>query len=171
MIPIQTPTDNDSTPSSAPNHGIDLSRAECLETTTLIQRPLAEVFEFFSSAENLEKITPPSLHFKILSPLPIEMREGARIDYKIRIHGIPVTWKTVILAWEPPLQFVDMQIKGPYQIWHHRHTFEETDEGVLMRDIVHFRSPLHAVMSPLYIRKEVARIFAHREKMLHEHFA
>lgn len=136
-----------------------------LETRVEIARPRLEVFDFFSRAENLGRITPPELAFRILTPLPVEMREGARIDYRIGLFGVPMTWKTLITAWEPPHRFADLQMQGPYAYWHHTHTFEETATGTLMRDHVEYRlplAPLGNVALPL-IRLQLARIFAYRE--------
>lgn len=145
--------------------------ASVLEQTTFIPKPLEDVFDFFSQAENLEALTPPSVRFKILTPTPIEMNVGARIDYRIHIHGIPVTWKTEIIEWEPLKQFVDVQLKGPYRLWHHRHSFETVDGGTSMVDTVHYMSPLHRLLDPLFIRRDVTKIFEHRTQKLDELFA
>lgn len=145
-------------------------KASVLKTETFIPRPLDEVFEFFSNAENLETLTPKTLGFTILTPTPIPMTTGTLIDYRIRIHGIPVKWKTEILLWDPPRQFIDMQLKGPYRLWHHLHTFKEVEGGVQMTDIVHYVSPFHAIMDRLYIRNQVKEIFAYRTQRLHELF-
>ena len=98
-----------------------------LTKTTVINKPLSEVFEFFSNAENLNKITPPDMQFKILTPLPIIIKKGTLIDYKIKVNGIPFNWQTEISEWEPNKRFVDKQLKGPYRVWIHEHTFEEKD--------------------------------------------
>lgn len=140
--------------------------AEVFTQETWIPRPLDEVFAFFSQAANLEQLTPPTVRFRILTPAPIEMKVGAKIDYRIAIHGIPVTWKTLITEWEPPFQFVDVQTKGPYRLWHHRHTFVEEPGGVRMTDTVHYQSPLHRLMVPLFIRRDIEKIFAHRTTTL-----
>ncbi len=105
-----------------------------LETKLWLPRPRAEVFSFFASAHNLETITPPWLNFEVLTPAPIAMRPGTLIDYRIRIHGVPVRWRTEITSWQPPYQFVDEQLRGPYKFWHHTHTFEERDGGTLCID-------------------------------------
>jgi len=141
-----------------------------LEVVTHIPRSIDEVFDFFSNAENLQELTPDNLHFEILSPTPIAMATGALIDYRIKIHGIPVKWKTEILDWSPPHHFIDTQIKGPYKLWHHRHTFEAVDAGVKMTDTVHYISPLHFLLNPLFIRRDVERIFAYRTQRLGELF-
>lgn len=101
-----------------------------------VSSPLERVFGFFSDAGNLERLTPAMLRFEILTPRPIEMRVGAPIDYRIRLHGIPMRWRTRINEWEPMRGFVDEQIRGPYRKWVHRHTFERTARGTLVRDEV-----------------------------------
>ncbi len=97
-----------------------------------------QVFPFFADARNLEAITPPLLGFRVVTPDPIEMRVGTLIQYRLRLHGVPVYWLTSIQAWDPPHRFVDVQVRGPYGLWHHTHTFEEVDGGTLMRDTVRY---------------------------------
>ena len=143
------------------------------ESEQKVAAPLAEVFAFFSRAENLQKITPPSLHFEITS-LPSEMRAGALIDYKIRIRGLPVRWRTEIAEWKPPHSFVDVQLRGPYALWHHTHSFEALKDGTtLMRDRVVYRvpfGPLGLLVAPVFVTPEIGRIFAYRSKVIGEMF-
>ena len=115
-----------------------MSKPLTLDTELFLPRPREEVFPFFADAFNLEAITPPFLRFKVTTEAPIEMQVGALIDYKLRLHGIPITWRTRIAAWEPPYRFVDEQLKGPYSLWRHEHTFEEVegyDDMVMLRSI------------------------------------
>ncbi|MCU0423272.1 MAG: SRPBCC family protein [Bacteroidia bacterium] len=146
-----------------------------LTRTTIIKKPLLEVFDFFSKAENLNVLTPPELHFTILTPLPIQMKNGALIDYSIKLNGIPFKWKTEIEIWNPPHQFVDQQLKGPYVRWHHTHNFKSLDDHTTeMTDIVEYLSPgwiLEPVITALIVRKRVEAIFDYREKKLHEIFS
>ena len=135
-----------------------------------LPRPVAEVFPFFSEARNLEELTPPWLKFEVLTPPPIEMRPGALIDYRIKVHGIPISWRTEIIVWDPPHQFVDVQLSGPYTLWHHTHTFTERDGGTLCRDAVRYRPRGGALMNWLFVRKDVEKIFAYRQKRLVELF-
>jgi ligand-binding SRPBCC domain-containing protein len=140
-----------------------------LTKTTIINKPLSEVFEFFSNAENLNKITPPDMQFKILTPLPIIIKKGTLIDYKIKVSGIPFNWQTEITEWEPNKRFTDKQLKGPYRVWIHEHTFEEKDGKTIMNDHVQFLSPgwlLEPIINKLFIEKKVKGIFAYREKIL-----
>ena len=123
-----------------------------------------------SPPRNLETITPPWLQFKILTPDPIEMRAGALIDYQIKIHGIPVGWRTEIETWDPPHRFVDVQLRGPYRLWHHTHTFTERDGGTLCVDEVRYRPIGGALIDRLFVRRQVEEIFTYRRQRLQEIF-
>ncbi len=139
-----------------------------LTTTTFIPESLERVFAFFSQAENLGKITPQWLKFQLVSPVP-EMEVGARFEYKLTIHYLPVRWLTEISAWEPPLRFLDRQIKGPYREWIHEHRFESTDSGTLMTDTVHYRLPLGWLGSLAhwwFVRRDVENIFHYRNEVI-----
>ena len=126
----------------------------------------SDVFRFFSDAGNLEAITPPSLRFSIVTPRPIEMRAGALIEYRLRLRGLPISWLTRIEEWEPGVRFVDMQLRGPYALWHHTHTFEPDGPGAtLMRDTVRYAlggGPLGAIPHALFVRGELEAIFDYR---------
>ena len=137
-----------------------------LETETWIPRPRSEVFPFFAEARNLEAITPPWLKFEVLTPAPIVMRTGAWIDYRIVVHGFPLRWRTEIAEWDPPRRFVDTQLLGPYALWHHTHTFEERDGGTLCGDRVRYRPRGGALVNWLFVRRDVERIFQHRQERL-----
>lgn len=145
-----------------------------LETITIIDKPLAEVFDFFSKAENLNMLTPPELSFKIHTPLPINMFKGALIDYQIKLQGIPFSWKTEICEWQPPYLFADKQLKGPYRLWHHTHSFVEVNGKTEMTDKVEYLSPgwiLEPIIHALFVKKKVEQIFAYRKKRLDELFS
>ena len=133
-----------------------------------LPRPRAEVFAFFGDALNLQAITPDFLNFQVLTPRPIEMRAGTLIDYKLRVRGIPLRWRTLIREWEPPFRFVDEQLRGPYRQWIHEHTFEERDGGTLARDVVRYSVFGGALVDRLFVRRDVENIFAYREKRLKE---
>jgi ligand-binding SRPBCC domain-containing protein len=129
-----------------------------------------KVFPFFADARNLETITPPWLNFHVLTPGEIPLRTGALIDYQLRIHGLPVRWRTEITGWKPPVSFVDEQRRGPYRLWRHTHTFEEKDGGTLCRDHVEYAVPGGALVNWLFVRQDVKRIFAYRATVLKKHF-
>ena len=128
-----------------------------------------QVFDFFADAQNLERITPPFLRFRIASQLPIEMCEGAEILYRLKIHGISVSWRTRIKVWEPPFRFVDEQIAGPYKRWVHEHRFEEHGCGTRMFDRVDYQppgGPFAGLINRLVVRSDVAKIFAWRSQAI-----
>jgi len=136
----------------------------------LIGQPLEEVFAFFSDPRNLTTITPPWLQFKILTPEPIEMAEGLRIDYALRIHRIPMRWQSEITYWEPPYCFVDEQIRGPYQKWVHTHTFTRDSGGTRIADDVRYAVFGGTVIRRL-IESDIRKIFSFRRDKLAEIFA
>lgn len=133
----------------------------------IIEKPIEEVFEFFGEAENLERITPPWLKFKIVTPRPIEMKPGTIIDYRLKIHGIPVRWQSEITAWEPPRRFIDEQRRGPYRKWIHEHLFEPIGEQeTRMTDDVRYSVlggwPVHR----FFVKRDVEKIFEYRRTAL-----
>ena len=145
-------------------------RVFTLQTTLWLPQPADRVFAFFADAANLETLTPPWLRFRILTPLPIATAAGTRLDYRLRYRGLPLRWRTEILAWEPPHRFVDSQIKGPYRRWVHEHTFVEQDGGTLATDNVEYALLGGALTNALLIGRDVERIFAYRRQRLHEIF-
>ena len=137
---------------------------------TRVPRPRAEVFAFFAAAGNLQELTPPGLRFEVLTPGPIEMRAGTLIDYRLRLRLIPIHWRTAITVWEPPRRFVDEQLRGPYRLWIHEHTFEEDGDGTLCGDFVRYAVPFGALANRLMVARDVRKIFAYRERRLQEIF-
>ena len=121
---------------------------------------------FFGDAGNLELMTPPWLSFKILTPRPIAMRPGTLIDYRIALHGIPMKWRTEITAWNPPFEFVDEQLSGPYRRWHHRHTFVEERGGTRVGDEVTYDVLGGWLVNKVFVERDVTRIFSYREETL-----
>lgn len=142
-----------------------------LKRELTLELPREQVFAFFADAKNLELITPSHLNFKITSPYPIELREGALIDYQLSLHGIPMNWRTEITEWDPPHRFVDTQLKGPYSQWIHTHSFTALDANTtLIEDEVHYRLPL-APLGDLFhfvVEGELKKIFDYREKVVAE---
>jgi ligand-binding SRPBCC domain-containing protein len=136
-----------------------------LQQSLTIPLPLAQVFPFFADAGNLERITPPELKFKIVTPLPVELRAGTLIDYQLRLFGWPILWRTRIAAWNPPHEFVDEQLQGPYREWIHTHRFREAGGQTISDDEVRYRLPLFPFGEIAYplVRLQLRRIFAYRK--------
>ena len=126
------------------------------------------------NARNLEEITPPWLGFRILTIWPILIAAGTRIRYRLAWHGLPVTWTTQIRRWDPPFHFIDVQLSGPYRLWHHTHRFETRDGGTRMTDVVRYRLPFGMIgraVHALKVRRDVERIFDYRFKRIGKLFA
>ncbi len=124
------------------------------------------VFDFFSRPENLQRLTPGHLHFHILTPGPLVMADGLLLDYKLRLHGIPLRWRSRIEHWNPPLSFVDRQLRGPYLEWIHLHSFHPTGKGTRIEDHIRYRVPGGRLAEMLFVRPSLRRIFAHRLRIL-----
>jgi len=142
-----------------------------LKRKQFIKLPIEKVFDFFSKPENLEKITPSSLSFKIITPIPIDMSKGALIDYTIKLFFYPVHWRTIISDYNPPYSFIDQQIKGPYKFWHHSHEFKEVNDGVEIIDNVKYSVPFGVVgrlAHKIWIRNELNKIFDYRMKIIND---
>jgi ligand-binding SRPBCC domain-containing protein len=139
-----------------------------------LAHPIDEVFAFFGDARNLEAITPPLLRFRVMDSGAdaIAMGPGALIRYRLRVRRVPVGWLTVIREWDPPLRFVDEQLRGPYALWHHTHTFERLDDGAtLMRDLVRYAlpfGPLGELAWRLFVRRDLEAIFDYRARRIVE---
>jgi hypothetical protein len=135
----------------------------------LVPRPREDVFVFFSDPFNLEAITPGFLRFRIVTPGPIPMRSGALVDYRLALFGVPFGWQTRIEEWVPQERFVDVQLRGPYRLWHHLHVFEDAPGGTLVRDRVTYELPLGLagdLAHALLVRRAIARIFDHRREAI-----
>jgi ligand-binding SRPBCC domain-containing protein len=141
-------------------------KVHLLERSQRIARPPEEVFAFFSDAHNLEAITPDWLRFRIVTPGRIEMAPGALIEYRLRLHGLPIRGLTRIEEWEPGRRFVDVQVRGPYRLWHHTHEFEPDGDGAtLVRDRVSYAlplGPLGELAQRAVVARDLDRIFDHR---------
>lgn len=141
-------------------------RASVFESEQFFVAPAAEIFPFFADARNLEKITPPWLRFRVLTPPPIEMKARCLIYYRLSWRFVPIRWRTAITAWQPPHRFVDEQIRGPYRLWRHEHIFVEKNGGTSMTDRVEYAAPGGRLVHRLIVDRDVERIFAYRRKTL-----
>lgn len=152
---------------------------QVLEREQRLPRPRAEVFAFFADARNLEAITPPWLRFEILTRGPIEMRPGTLIDYRIRLLGLPMRWRSEIERFEPGQGFVDRQLRGPYRFWRHTHEFVDWTDGegrilgTIVKDHVEYEvpfGPLGWLARRLFVERQLDAIFDHRRRCVGERF-
>jgi ligand-binding SRPBCC domain-containing protein len=132
-----------------------------------------ETWNFFSTADNLPRITPPWLKFTVTTPTPVEIKLDSILDYTIAWKGLPIRWRTRIIDFTPPRQFIDLQIRGPYALWHHQHTFESSanGDGVICADRVIYRlplGPLGRIAHALLVRRQLLDIFRHRRRVIGE---
>lgn len=140
-----------------------------LKRSQKLNQNLESVFSFFEKPENLQKLTPQHLSFKILTPSPIAMKVGSEIDYVIRLNGVPLKWKTLITHYVPLEMFVDKQIKGPYALWEHTHRFSRDGEGTLIEDEVRYALPmgiLGQMAHALWVKRQLKGIFDYRAKVV-----
>jgi ligand-binding SRPBCC domain-containing protein len=149
-----------------------LRNAHLLERRQRVEVPIDLAFAFYGNSDNLEPLTPPWLHFEVTTPRPLALRPGALLDYKLRLHGVPVRWTTLIETWEPPLRFVDRQAKGPYSFWEHTHVFERDGAGAtVIHDRIRYAiplGPLGAIAHRLFVRRDLERIFDYRRDAVAE---
>lgn len=136
-----------------------------LHRAAVVPATLEQTFAFFADAANLERLTPPWLHFHIRTALPVQMREGAVIDYRIRLRGVPMPWRSQIVWWQPGVGFVDRQLIGPYRWWNHEHRFEPAEGGTLVVDHVEYL-PRARFVSGRLVQRELERIFTYRQQAL-----
>ena len=147
-----------------------MSNGFSLNTWLWLPRPRDEVFAFFADARNLQRITPALIGFQVLTPAPVVMQPGALIDYRLRIRGLPLRWRSEITVWDPPHRFADVQRRGPYSEWVHTHRFEEQDGGTMVRDEVRYRlwgpAPIVRLINRILVAPDVTRIFEYRHQAL-----
>ena len=140
------------------------------ESSIRLPQPLSRVFPFFADARSLERLTPPWLRFEILTPGPIRIAAGTRIDYRLRLHGVPIRWQSEITAWSPPTLFVDEQRRGPYRLWVHEHRFEERGGTTVAEDFVRYAVRGGRIVDRLFVRRDLDRIFRYRRERLRHLF-
>lgn len=141
-----------------------------LHTEVVLLEHLDVVFPFFADAHNLQRITPPWLNFEVTSPSPIEMKPGQTIDYRLKVRGVPMRWRSEITKWEPPHRFVDEQIRGPYRVWRHEHSFAESGGKTICQDTVLYAVWGGPLVNRLLVEPDVKRIFEYRRERLLEIF-
>jgi ligand-binding SRPBCC domain-containing protein len=145
-----------------------MARVHILEREQLLALPIEQAFGFYGDALNLEAITPPWLGFSVTTPQPVEMGTGTRLDYRLKLHRVPLRWRTRIEVWEPPCRFVDAQVRGPYALWEHTHEFEPAGaEATTIRDRVRYAiplGPLGELAHRLFVRRDLERIFDYRQQ-------
>jgi len=141
-----------------------------LQTSLWVPQPRERIFAFFSDPKNLERITPPWLHFEILSPSEFAVHRGTRIDYRLCIRGLPIRWQSEIIICEPPTCFVDQQTRGPYRLWVHEHTFSEHEGGTMAADNVVYAVPGGTLIQKLFVALDLDRIFHYRRAALEHIF-
>jgi ligand-binding SRPBCC domain-containing protein len=144
-------------------------KVESLHREIIVPMSLNDTFAFFADAANLQRITPPWLHFSILTPMPVEMRAGREIAYRISLYGLPMPWRSRIDVWEPGVCFVDRQLVGPYRWWRHEHRFEAVPGGTRVIDHVDY-APRLGWLSGALVRRDLQRIFAYRYEVLRRIF-
>jgi len=148
-------------------------RFHTLRREQWVPRPVDDMFAFFSDAHNLEELTPPWLRFRILTRAGTGIEQGVEIRYTLRVHGMPVFWRTEIRSWKAPFRFTDVQRNGPYRLWHHTHRFAAENGGTRMTDVVRYRLPfgvLGSIAHRLFVKSDVEKIFDYRREKIQELF-
>lgn len=139
-----------------------------LRMATFVRRPRAEVFAALSDASVLQQLTPPWVRYRIITPMPVEMRKGAIFDYAMRIRCLPVKWRTEITEWSPPELFADTQRRGPFREWRDRHLFSEIDEGTtLVENDISYRVPGGRFVHRLFVRRDLLQVYRYEQRMMH----
>jgi ligand-binding SRPBCC domain-containing protein len=141
-----------------------------LSASQVVPADIEEVFQFFSDAENLDVLTPPWVHFQLVSPRPVEMQTGTLIDYELRLRKIPIRWRSEITDWQPPFRFVDVQLNGPYRVWIHTHLFEPLPEGTRILDHVHYNVWGGRFVNAVGVKRDLLKVFAFRAQALQSIF-
>ena len=146
-------------------------RVHLLERSQRVPLAPADAFAFYTDVDNLERITPPWLRFRILEPRPQALHAGAHLEYSLVLHRFPIGWITEIDVWEPPHRFVDFQLRGPYALWEHTHTFEPVAGGTVLKDRIRYAipyGPLGWLAHVVFVRRDLRRIFDYRRDAVAE---
>lgn len=146
-------------------------KAYTLKASAVLPVDREILFDFFSDAFQLEQITPPWLNFRVATPAPIVIQAGTLIDYRLKLRGFPIGWRTEISTWDPPYSFTDRQLKGPYYLWEHFHTFEEVEGGTLVSDEVNYRNIGGAIVHSLFVKNDLLKIFTYWQQKMVELFS
>ena len=144
-----------------------------LVTEQWVPQPIDEVFEFFSDPKNLELLTPGFLHFKIVKVSHPKAQEGTVVDYRLKLHSVPLRWQSQITGWLPNKRFSDLQTRGPYTFWHHIHEFYESKGGTVIRDNVAYKIPGWVpgdILAHAYVKKDLEKIFIFRRQQIEKLF-
>ena len=149
----------------------DTTGTHSLTASAMLPASRTALFNFFSDAFRLEQITPPWLRFRVLTPPPITIQSGTLIDYRLTLRMIPIRWRTEISSWDPPNSFTDRQLKGPYLLWEHNHTFEEFEEGTRVTDHVRYKVPGGRIVHAMVVKNDLLRIFEYRQQKMLELFS
>jgi ligand-binding SRPBCC domain-containing protein len=164
-----------STQATRPDCEAKQVRVHHLERSQRVEVPIDRAFAFYGDERNLEPLTPPWLHFEVTTARPISMASGTLLEYRLKLHGVPIRWRTRIDSWEQPTRFTDFQEKGPYKLWEHTHTFEPDGDGAtIIRDHVRYAipfGPLGTLAHRLFVRRDLERIFDYRRDAVAERIA
>ncbi len=141
-----------------------------LTSSLTLPLPCEQVFAFFSDPANLGRITPPGMQFRMLTSEPVEMKAGTTIDYRIRVFAVPMRWRSLIEGWDPPHEFVDVQLAGPYKSWVHTHRFIEQGGGTVVEDLVEYELPFGPLgrLVQRSVARQLEQIFAFRRTAIEE---
>ena len=141
-----------------------------LQTQLWLPQARVKIFDFFADPRNLDRLTPAWLKFRIETPDTTKIVQGAILDYRLQIHGMPIHWQSEISVWDPPNRFIDRQIKGPYSLWIHQHYFEDSDGGTIVGDHVEYAVPGGTIVQKLLVAPDLDRVFKYRHQVLDKLF-
>ena len=141
-----------------------------LESRVWLARTRAEVFAFFADSSHLVLITPPAFRLRLVGSPPV-LSTGAVLDMRLQWLGVPIRWRAFIREWDPPYRFVDVQVRGPYARWEHRHRFLEEGGRTWVEDRVTYRlpfGPLGRAAHAVIVQRQIAALWRYRTRRLGE---